>query len=155
MHDAAALVVGVVARRARAVFAPQREVNVAPGRVVFADGLALGVVAHDALRIGDVDAEIQRLFFQPPDRGPHGTAPVGFDAFGEAPAGEPASEQVIAREFGEQVGGVDHHVLDRIAHPRFDLGDEDAQQEPAGQADDQEIAEENARPELHGAVARA
>ena len=47
------------------------------------------------------------------------------------------------------------HVLDRIAHTRFDLGDEDAQQEPAGQADNQEIAEENARPELHGAVARA
>jgi hypothetical protein len=151
VHDATGAVIGIVARRAAAVFAAQRAIDVAPVRVVLAHGLVLRVVAHDALRVGDVNAEIERLLLQSPDRRLDRTAAIGLDALRKAAFRQTVGEQIVARQFGEQVGGVDHHILDRVAHAGFDFGDEDAQEEPAGESDDQEIAEEDPRPELHGA----
>ena len=89
------------------------------------------IVAHDAVGVGDVDAEVERLFLQPPDGRFDRALAVGFNALREASVRQAVGQQVVTRQFGKQLRGVDHHVFHRIAHAGFDFGHEHAQQEPA------------------------
>ena len=61
---------------------------------------------------------------------------------------------ILRGEFGQRVGSVHQRILHRLAHAWFHFVHEYTHDEETGQADNQEIAEENPQADLHALVLR-
>ncbi|MCY1365098.1 hypothetical protein D9M69_519310 [compost metagenome] len=91
----------------------------------------------------------------PPDLRLRTPLAVGTQQLGQAALRQGAGLDVVAQQLGEQVGGVDQGFLGRLAHARADLVHHRAQHEPAGEADEQEVDQEDAYAERHQACSGA
>ena len=80
----------------------------------------------------------------------HALAPdQRVDAACELAVTDAAIAHVRRRQFGQRVGGIDQRVLHRLADAGLHFVDEHAHHEETGQADDQEISQEDTQADLH------
>ncbi len=145
----AAVVALHLTRGAGPVLAAQGAGYVAPLRIVLPLGGVGRVEHHQALRIGHIDAEVQRLLVQPPDARVDGPPGVGRHLGGKQALGHAPGAQVVGGQLGQDVGGVHHHVFHHLAHAGLDLCYENPQYKKTRQPGDQEKAEQDADAQVH------
>jgi len=149
VHHRRSRIVGIFAGLAGAVFAAQDAGDVAPLREILADGRLLRVIDDDAPRVGDIDAEIDAFLVHAgnvglraaPDGGTHR---VGKRAVVDAPGGK-----FERGHLGQHMGGIDQGFLGGLADARLGFAVDGVEDEPRREADDQEVAEEEADGNVH------
>ena len=149
MHHRRHLVVGPAARAARAILALQGQIHVIPARIVAPYVAAAGIEQHDAVPVRDGDPVVERALAHAIDIDVHAMARIVLHALGHGRLRQRARLQVGRHQAGQQLRGIDQGIFQGRAHTRLDLLHEDVQQEPRGQAHDQEIAEQDAQADLH------
>ncbi|MNS63486.1 hypothetical protein D3C72_965820 [compost metagenome] len=149
MHDGRHLVIRPAARAARAILALQGEIYVIPTRIVAPYVAPAGIEQHDAVPVRDGDAVVERALAYAIDIHVHAMARVVLHALGHGRLRQRARLQVGRHQAGQQLRGIDQRVFQGRAHAGLDLLHEDIQQEPRGQPDDQEVAEQDAQANLH------
>ncbi|MCY1514982.1 hypothetical protein D9M68_495550 [compost metagenome] len=151
VHDRGLRVVRVLPRGAGAVLAAQGQVDVVPARIVLAHRHAAGVQQYHATAIGDVDAVVDPGLAHAPDIRPRLALAIGAQQFGQAPLVQGAGAHLVTEDFGQQVGGVHQGLFGGLAHAGADLLHHRAEHEPAGQADEEEVDQEDANAQRHQA----
>lgn len=129
-----------------AVLATQGQVDIVPARIILAHRLAAGVQQDLAGGIGDVDAVIDRELAHLADLRLRLTLAVGLKQALPAVLLQAPGAQVGTQQLGQQVGGVHQGFFGGLAHARTNLVHHRAQDKPAGQADEEEIHQEDANP---------
>ncbi|SST08579.1 Uncharacterised protein [Acinetobacter baumannii] len=151
VHHRGIRVVRVFAAGARAVLAPESQVDVVPARIVLADGHPGGVQQHLAAGVGDVDAVVHRLLAQAPDIRLRHPLAVVLEHLRQVALCQGAVLHVLAEDLGEQVGGVHQGFLGGLAHAGAHFVHHRAQHEVAGETDEQEVDQEDPNAERHQA----
>ncbi|MCY1415198.1 hypothetical protein D9M71_306710 [compost metagenome] len=149
MHHRRLRILRVAAGRACTVLAAQGQVDVVPARIVLAHRHTCGVEQHLALGIGDVDAVVDLVLRQAPDIGLGLALAVGTQQYRQAALAKGAGLDVVVEDFRKQVGGVDQGFFGGLAHTRANLLAHGAEDEIAGQPDEQEIHQENPYSQAH------
>ena len=132
------------------VLAAQGQQDVVPAGVVLAHGLAGGVQQHAAGAVGDVDAVVDLGLAHAPDLGAGLALAVGLEQLGQVALGEGAVAHRVAEDLGQQVGGVHQGFLGGLAHTGADLVHDGAEHEVTGQADEEEVDQEDSDAQWHG-----
>ncbi len=149
VHHRRAGVVGLRARAAGAVFALEHARHVAPLRIIGAQGQTLGVEDHPTQVVGDVDAKVDAVLLYAPDACLRRTLARRRQSPGELAIGDPAAGEIRRCQFGEDMRRIDQGFFGGLADSRLGLAHEDVEHEPRCQADDQEIADEQANGNVH------
>ena len=75
--------------------------------------------------------------------------PGRADVFKQRRGGQVAALDIVGHHRRQQLRRIDQRIFLGRADARFDLLHEDGQYEPGGQADDEEVAEQNAQANFH------
>ena len=149
VHDRRVRIIGHRPRRTRTVLAAQGQVHVVPARIILAHRDSAGVQHHLALVVGDIDAVVDLVLRQAPDTGRRLPLAVGLEQLRPAVFIEGAGLEVVAQDFGHQVGGVHQGFFGGLAHAGADFLHHGAEHKVAGQADKQRIHQEDPDAEGH------
>ena len=149
MHDGTATIVGIELRTAHAITAMQREIHIVPLRIILPHRFILGVVHHDAMCIGDVDAQIERIFLEAPDVRMRLARLITLERRRKTPGIQLAGSLVLRRHLRQQMRGIHQRLFHGLAYTGFDLIGEAVEHKPRGETDDEEITEQQAQGDVH------